>query len=145
MPMNEVTKILREIKGHDTAITPSFWVEPLVAKQFKQVLVEAKKENVPVAICTNGLLINGSMAKFLVDHTGVVSVSIDATTSETLKKTRATGRLKRIHDAVSLLLQERDSKESPRIMVNFTVEEESLHDRDEFLNHWITSIIICNS
>lgn len=137
MPMDRITAILDEIKGQDTAITPSFWVEPLVVKGFKEVLSAAKQRSIPVAICTNGLLINSSMAEFLVGHTDVVSVSLDATTKETLIKTRATSRLQRIHDGIGLLLEKRGNNQSPRIMVNFTVEEENIHERDDFLKYWI--------
>jgi radical SAM protein with 4Fe4S-binding SPASM domain len=70
----------------------------------------------------------------------VVNVSIDATTKETLVKTRATNRLQRIHDAVFLLLEKRGSAESPRVMVNFTVDEHNRHERDEFLAYWINHV-----
>ena len=140
MPMDNIIKILDEIKDHKTAIIPSYWVEPLVVKQFKEVLIECKKRDVPVSMSTNGLLINESMAEFLVGHSAAISVSIDATTKETLIKTRATSRLRRIHDAVFHLLEKRGGNESPRIMVNFTVDDNNLHERDEFLEYWINIV-----
>ena len=140
MPMENILNILDEIKGHNLAISPSYWVEPLVVKDFKKVAMEAKKRGIPVEISTNALLINEGMAEFLVEHMSAISVSIDATTMETLVKTRATNRLERIHNAVFLLLDKRGSKDSPRIVVNFTVEDCNRHERDEFLQYWIQHV-----
>ena len=140
MPLEKVLAILDEIQGQDLAISPSYWVEPLVVKDFKKVAIEAKKRDIPVEISTNALLINESMAEFLIEHMSAISVSIDATTKETLVKTRATNRLERIHEAVFLLLEKRSGKDSPRIVVNFTVEDANRHERDEFLEYWIQHV-----
>jgi len=140
MPMEEIIKILDEVKDFKSVINPNYWVEPLVVKSFKQVAIEAKKRDIPVAINTNGLLITESMAEFLVDHMTAVSVSIDATTSETLVKTRSTSRLARIHDAVFLLLEKRKDQESPRVIVSFTAEDCNRHEQEEFLQYWIQHV-----
>ena len=116
MTLENVIKILDELEGQNLAISPSYWVEPLVVKIFKDVAIEAKKRNIPVEISSNGLLINEEMAEFLVEHVSAISISIDATTKETLIKTRATNRLERIHEAVFLLLEKRGGKDSPRIV-----------------------------
>jgi len=140
MHMDQVIKILDEIQGQNLAISPSYWVEPLVVKDFKKVAIEAKKRGIPVEISTNGLLVNESMAEFLVEHMHAVSVSIDATTKETLAKTRATTRLEKIHEAVFLLLEKRAGKDAPRIVVNMTVEDANRGERDEFLEYWIQHV-----
>jgi len=140
MPMENILKILDEVKGRQLTVSPTYWVEPLVLKNFKQVAIEAKKRGVPFEIGTNGLLINEAMAEFLVDHVCAISVSIDATTKETLVKTRSTDRLERIHNAVFLLLDKRGSKDLPRIVVNFTVEDCNRHERDEFLQYWLQHV-----
>lgn len=140
MSLENVIKILDEIQGQNLAISPSYWVEPLVVKDFKKIVNEAKKRDIPVQISTNGLLINESMAEFLVENVHAISVSIDATTPETLAKTRATTRLERIHNAVFLLLEKRSGKDLPRIVVNFTVEDANRQERDEFLEYWIQHV-----
>ena len=140
MTLENVIKILDELEGQNLAISPSYWVEPLVVKIFKDVAIEAKKRNIPVEISSNGLLINEEMAEFLVEHVSAISISIDATTKETLIKTRATNRLERIHEAVFLLLEKRGGKDSPRIVVNMTVEEANRAERDEFLEYWIQHV-----
>jgi len=140
MPMENVIKLLDELEGQNLSISPSYWVEPLVVKIFKEVAIEAKKRNIPVEISSNGLLINEDMAEFLVEHMHAISISIDATTKETLIKTRATDRLERIHNAVFLLLEKRGGKDTPRIVVNMTVEEANRPERDEFLEYWIQHV-----
>jgi radical SAM protein with 4Fe4S-binding SPASM domain len=137
MPTAEIIKILDEVKDFKSVVIPNYWTEPLVVKSFKEVAREAKMRGVPVAINTNGLLITEDMAEFLVDHKTAVSVSIDATTSETLVKTRSTNRLERIHNAVFLLLEKRGERASPRVVVSFTAEDCNRHEQEEFLRYWI--------
>ena len=57
LTMENVIQILDEIKGHDTAINLGFWVEPLVIRSFREVLIAAKERGVPVGLNTNGLLV----------------------------------------------------------------------------------------
>jgi len=140
IPIEQIVKIFDEVQEFKPAISPGYWVEPLVIKSFKEVVQEAKKRDLPVDICTNGLLINESMAEFLVDNVAAVSVSIDATDKETLVKTRATSRLETIERAVFHLLEKRGTKETPRIVVSFTAEECNRHQQDEFLQRWIQHV-----
>jgi len=137
MPIENVIKILDEVKDYKPAISPSFYTEPLVVKNFKEILRAAKERGIPVSFCTNGLLINENMAEFLVEHMSAISVSIDATTKETLVKTRSTNRLERIKKAVFLLLEKRGTNDSPRVGVNFTVEEHNRHEQEDFVRYWI--------
>ena len=137
MPIENVIKILDEVKDYKPAISPSFFTEPLVVKNFKEILRAAKQREIPVSFCTNGLLITENMAEFLVDHMSAISVSIDATTKETLLKTRSTTRLDRIKKAVFLLLEKRGTNDSPRVGVNFTVEDDNRHEQDDFVQYWI--------
>ena len=58
MPMEKVIQILDEVKGFDLNIVPSFWVEPLVIKDFKRILRAAKERGIPTSINTNNLFIN---------------------------------------------------------------------------------------
>ena len=137
MSMENIIAILEEVKEAKPALNPAYWVEPLVAKSFRQTVTEATKRGIPVAINTNGLLITEKMAEFLVEHLSAVSVSIDAITPATLKKTRSTTRLNAVEKAVYRLLEKRGDKQSPRIVVSFTEEEANRHEREEFLNKWI--------
>jgi len=137
MSLENVIKILDEVKDSKPAISPAYFTEPLVVKNFKKILIAAKQRDIPVSFCTNGLLINESMAEFLADHMSVISVSIDATTKETLAKTRSTDRLETIKKAVFLLLEKRGSADSPRVGVNFTIDEDNAHEQEEFVNYWI--------
>jgi len=101
---------------------------------------EAKKRAIPVSINTNALLIDPSMAEFLVNYLVVISISIDATTKETLLKTRSTDNLDAIINAVNMLLDMRKKNAAPRIIVSFTEEDCNVHEKESFINYWITQV-----
>ncbi len=138
MTIEDIVKVFEEVKAYRPMVSPSFWSEPLLnRKLFTMFSVEAKKRNLPIMINTNGLLIDQKMAEFLIDNLTTVSVSIDATTKETLQKVRSTDELKKINDVVDLLLKLRGDKKLPRIVVSFTEEDDNLHERDQFVDYWL--------
>ncbi len=138
MTIEDIVKVFEEVKAYRPMVSPSFWSEPLLnRKLFTMFSVEAKKRNLPIMINTNGLLIDQKMAEFLIDNLTTVSVSIDATTKETLQKVRSTDELKKINNVVDLLLKLRGDKKSPRIVVSFTEEDDNLHERDQFVDYWL--------
>ena len=100
-------------------------------------MIEANKRDLSVNITTNALLINEKNSKFIIDNVKSISISIDATTSDVLLKTRATDKLDKIKYVVKELIKLRGERLSPRISVSFTVEECNKHQKDEFLDFWI--------
>jgi|APSaa5957512535_1039671.scaffolds.fasta_scaffold05696_4 radical SAM protein with 4Fe4S-binding SPASM domain len=141
MNIGNIVKIFDEIKSFKPTVSPSFWSEPLLNKRlFKNFVIEAKKRNIPVSINTNALLIDNSMAEFLVENLDTISVSIDAFTSKTLELTRSTDELDQIKGAIQRLLDKRGGSNKPRIVVSFTVEDENLHEKDVFLKYWIKRV-----
>jgi radical SAM protein with 4Fe4S-binding SPASM domain len=141
MHIDDVIRIFDEIKGKNVMVSPSFWSEPLLNKKlFIRFVLEAKKRGIPVNIGTNGLLIDDDMVDFLIDNVDIISVSIDATTQETLLKTRGTDRLKDIHKAVMNLLEKRADNNKPRITVNFSEEDANTKEKNEFIKHWLKHV-----
>lgn len=140
MPLDALIRVFDEVKESRPMVSPSFWSEPLLAKIFRDFVVEAKKRYLPIMINTNALLIKGDMAQFLVDHLDVVSVSIDATTEDTLELTRSTRKLEFIQNAVFELLERRGDNKKPRIVVSFSAEEENIHEQEDFIAFWIRHV-----
>ena len=137
MPIESIIKIFDEVKEARPTLSPSFWSEPLLNnKLFRSFVLEAAVRGLPVSINTNALLITEDMAEFLVEHLDQISVSIDATTKETLLKTRATDELELITDSVFLLLKKRGERKKPRISVSFSAEECNASERESFVNFW---------
>ncbi len=91
-----------------------------------------------MSVNTNGFLINDDIAEFLVNLPfDSISISIDATTSETLLKTRGTNDLDKLKESVFKLLKYRGDKNRPRIGVSFILEEVNSSEKDDFINYWL--------
>jgi sulfatase maturation enzyme AslB (radical SAM superfamily) len=140
MSMESVIRVFDEVKDYKPTISPGFWIEPLAMLNIEQFIMAASSRGLPVNITTNGLLVTEHLARIIVDHVALVSVSIDATTPEVLEKTRATDKLTGIEAAVLLLLEKRGNRKTPRITVSFTVEKYNAHQRQDFLEYWIKHV-----
>jgi len=141
MPLESAGKVLDEIMGAKPLIHPQLYGEPLLARNFRDHICGIKERNLAIAINTNGLLLNESMAEFLVEmEVDAVFVSIDAITKETLKIIRGIDQLPKIEKAVECLLRSRGDKELPRIGVSFTVQDENRHEMDPFIEKWIDKV-----
>jgi len=94
----------------------------------------------PISINTNGLLLTSSVSEFLLGiEIDSICISIDATTPETLLKSRGIKALKRIEENVLTILRLRDSMNAmkTRIGVSFTSEESNAHEEQDFIERWI--------
>ena len=143
MNIENIINVFEEIKDFPLIpfVSPSFWSEPLFNKKlFIRFVEEATKRNIPVTINTNALLINEKMAEFLVNNLSSISISIDATTSETLLKVRSTNKIEQIENAVILLLKKRGANLYPRIVVSFTEESDNINEKEEFIDKWIEKV-----
>jgi MoaA/NifB/PqqE/SkfB family radical SAM enzyme len=137
MPLDKARQILDEIMHSRPLVQPNLWAEPLLAHDFQAHIAAMKERGLQVAFNTNGLLLTEKVATFLVEiEVDSVSISIDATTPETLKKVRGIDNLDKIHRAVTTLLKARGEKAKPRIGVTFTNQPENEHERAEFVERW---------
>lgn len=137
MSLDAARKVLDEVMAAQPLIHPALYGEPTLAPIFKDIVKDVKSKGFTIAINTNGLTISDSMAKFLIEQ-GVnsISVSIDATTPETLKKIRGIDKLKKIEAAVHRLLKARGNSNTPRIGVSFTTQDDNAHELDDFVEKW---------
>ena len=126
MSVQNIIPVLDKIREFHPLVSPSYWGEPLLNKRlFQTFATEAHKRAIPVMVNTNGLLIDDQMAKFLVEHLSIISISIDAFSPEILIKTRATDQLEKITTAVHRLLTYRGKQKGPRIVVSFSEANEA--------------------
>jgi radical SAM protein with 4Fe4S-binding SPASM domain len=137
MPLENARRVLDEIMQAKPLLMPNMWSEPLMIPNFKEHVRQIKERGLTVAMNTNGLKMNEDMARFLVDiRFDSVFFSVDAVTSETLKKVRGITRLDLLHKAVDLLISTRADAALPRIGVSMTLQDTNRHERDEFVDFW---------
>jgi len=135
----DVGAALKVIGQLDRALLqPNLWSEPLLVPDFLWWVTMMKNSGHSVAFNTNGLALDGDTALLLVSQkVDSVMFSIDAVTSETLKKIRGIRALPRIEAAVLRLLAVRGEAQYPRIGVSFAKQKENEHEVDEFVRRWV--------
>src|SRR5438477_1972839 len=134
MSLEDAKRVLDEIMAARPLVMPSMWSEPTMSPTFKEHVQQMKSAGLTTAMNTNGLKMNADLAQFLVDiKFDSVFFSVDATTSETLKKVRGITRLDLIHKAVELLMTTRANNLLPRIGVSMTLQDTNRHEREEFV------------
>lgn len=129
-----------ELVDSKPMIGPALWSEPLVNPNFIDHMKILHRRGLPISINTNGLLLSSSISEFLLSiEIDSICISIDATTSETLLKSRGIKTLRRIEQNVLTLLKMRNAIDGikTRIGVSFTSEKANEHERDEFVQRWI--------
>lgn len=137
MPVEMSEKILDELTDAQPLVMPSLWSEPLLSRQFRDHARAIKSRGFTLAMNTNGLLLRQDLAEFFVEiEVDAVSISIDATTKETLKLVRGIDKLDKLHKAVETMQRARGDRRLPRIGVSFTVQEQNDHEREAFVERW---------
>lgn len=138
MDLNNVYKLLEEVKGAEVIFASEGYTEPLLQENFWEYLSAVKERGIKMNINTNGLLMTKEYAKHIVDlQIDCVFVSVDAMTPNVLKKVRGTDRLDRIREAVFTLLETRGGRLYPRIGVSFLAQQSNIFEKDEFIVFWI--------
>jgi len=142
MDVEHAIQMYDELKDKNLSITPSGVTEPLMQKDFFEHVKALNERNIKITLNSNGLLIDKSMAEKLVHEYDIASItiSIDAMTKETLRKTRDSDKLDKINQAVELLLETRNSPEDIRIGVSFTVEDANRDEKESFIDYWIKKV-----
>ena len=140
MPATLLEKMLDEIDAsHETKpmIFTALNGEPLFGKSYREMVSMMKARGFKVASHTNGILLDDSMAHFMVDSPlDVVSISLDAFKEETYKLIRENKHFQRIHNNITNLLKVRGDKPKPRIEVSMTVLEENWQEEQAFVEYW---------
>lgn len=140
MSLEAAGQILDEVMDAKPMIMPAMWGEPLLCRELKEHIVQAKSRGMAVAINTNGLTLTEAMAKFMVEQkVDTVFFSFDAHTKETLQKVRGLDKLDKIGRNLLMLLGMRERMGSifPRIGATFTIQKANRHELDDFIDYWI--------
>jgi radical SAM protein with 4Fe4S-binding SPASM domain len=137
MTEEQVASILEEVAPSKPSVTLNVANEPLIAKTFPFAVRKVKEHGLAGTFNTNGLTLNGEIARLLVDvQYDSVNVSIDALTPETLKKARGITGLDKLIENVELMINLRGSRPFPRLGVTFVITDYNFHELPGFLEFW---------
>ncbi len=138
MALENARKLLDQISVAKPLVHPCLYGEPLLAPHLKEHVKQAKASGMTFALNSNGLALTEDLAQFFVDEQiDSIMFSIDAVTPDTLKKIRGIRKLALIEKAVFLMLKVRGDRETPRIGVSFTIQEDNRHELDAFVARWV--------
>ena len=138
MDLDASRRLLDEIMATKPLIQPNMYGEPLLAPNLRDQIMDMKSRGMAVAMNTNGLTLNESLAQFFVDQkVDSVMFSIDAVSRGTLKKIRGIDKIEKIETAVFRLLKMRGDADFPRVGVSFTIQGDNRHEVDAFVARWV--------
>ncbi len=131
MHFDDYTKVVDQIKSH--CIWPSLysWGEPFLNKDIDRFVAYANKANIATMISSNlNKPLTPAMAESLIrSGLDVLIVSLDGTTQDVYEVYRVGGRLERVLENVSLLVQKKRelNSSSPYIEWQFIVMRQNEH------------------
>ena len=141
LDIGTVRKMMQEAKQYKLpALMIGMGAESLLYKDIRS-LVEAAQdaEVMDIFFATNGVLLNESMAEFLVKkQVARCWISLDAATPETFKKIRGKDELDKIEANIRRLVEikRREKSKLPNLRVSFCVQEHNFHERAAFVEKW---------
>jgi len=137
IPISKLKDILDEIKDAKSLIQPSYYGEPLMAPNFREIISLLKNMHFTLAINTNGTLFDSKICHFFVDYKiDSVSFSLDALNNETYVAIRGFNKLEKIKASILKLLEIRGEKLYPRIGVSFCRQEDNIIEEKQFIEFW---------
>jgi radical SAM protein with 4Fe4S-binding SPASM domain len=141
MDLDASRRMLDELMAAKPLIQPNMYGEPLLAPNLRERIADMKSRGMSIAMNTNGLTLRDDLARFFVEQeVDSVMFSIDAVSTETLRKIRGIDKLSKIESAVFRLLRVRGDAEKPRVGVSFTVQDENRHETDDFVRRWVGAV-----
>ena len=133
-------KILDELTNKPL-VQPNMYGEPLLIPNLREVLADMKQRGIKIAMNTNGLTLDDSLAEYMVKiKIDSISFSLDAVSRESLNKIRGIDKIEKIESAVFRMLIARGNAEFPRIGVSFTLQEANRHEEKEFIDRWLEKV-----
>jgi MoaA/NifB/PqqE/SkfB family radical SAM enzyme len=143
MDLEASRRVLDEIMAAQPLVQPNMYGEPLLAPNLRERLADMKARGIAIAMNTNGLTLDDSLAQYMVD-VGVdsISFSLDAVSRETLMKIRGIDKLEKIEAAVFRMLAARRDRKLPRISVSLTLQDANRHEERAFVERW-SGIVDC--
>lgn len=132
-----ILALIQEVAPHKPSFTLNVANEPTIGQHFKYALGLIKQYGMNGTFNSNGLKLSKELAEYLVEiEWDSVTISIDATTPESLMKARGIPFLDQVKQAVFNLLEARGDKLHPRIGVTFVDCDYNHHEIPEFLAFW---------
>ncbi len=143
MDLEASRKLIEEIAPAQPLIQPNLYGEPLLVPNLRERLTDMKARGIAIAMNTNGLTLDDSLAKFFVDiRLDAISFSVDAVSREALMKVRGIDKIEKIEAAVFRMLRVRGEHDFPRINVSFTVQDANRHEEKAFVERW-SGVVDC--
>ena len=103
--------------------------EPLLCKDFFEMIDYCKLKKILVGITSNGTLIDEEMAKKLVEHEiDYMIISIDGATAETFEKTKVGAKFEDVIGNTVNLIKARGDRKKPKILFHFTGTKDNIHE-----------------
>lgn len=142
MTLATVEKIVTELAAHDDAlIVLGGFGEPLLHPQFGEILRILKKAGIyGIAVRTNGLALNQTMAEVLIEHeVDVINVMLDAWSSELYAKVQGAARLNEVKQNLADLATLKRERETvaPLIVPELTKSIETMGEMEAFFDGWL--------
>ena len=133
-------KILDELTN-EPLVQPNMYGEPLLIPNLREVLADMKQRGIKIAMNTNGLTLDDSLAEYMVKiKIDSISFSLDAVSRKSLNKIRGIDKIEKIESAVFRMLIARGDAKFPRIGVSFTLQEANRHEEKEFIDRWLGKV-----
>lgn len=143
MDLEASKRLIAEIEPAHPLVQPNMYGEPLLVPNLRERLTDMKARGISIALNTNGLTLDDSLAKFMVDiEVDAISFSLDAVSREALTKIRGIDKIEKIEAAVLLMLAARGERRLPRISVSFTLQDANREEEMAFVERW-SSIVDC--
>lgn len=108
--------------------------EPLVYKEFKEVLEIARKfPNIKIKLMTNGNLVNDYWVdKFCEIPFDIIAISLDAATDKTYRKIRTRGKFNRVLGSIENINESKDNGK-PEIRLSYVVMKRNMDELVKFV------------
>jgi radical SAM protein with 4Fe4S-binding SPASM domain len=137
MTKEEVDFIIDDVSDYNPSITLNLANEPLISPVFSHTVRKIKNSGLSSTFNTNGMKLNREISSLLVETSfDSVNISIDAMSSETLKKARGITNINMLDRNVKELLEIRGDNTYPRIGVTFVNTDYNQHELDSFIDYW---------
>ena len=108
----------------------SGWGEPLMHPRIWDMVALAKESGKKVGFTTNGLLINDTVRKKLLDLVDVIGISVDGVTARTYQKIRPGSEFKQVIENIRQLieLKRRKRQSTPEVGILFMKMKPNIHE-----------------
>ncbi len=130
-----IVRGLSEEKGF--FFLPQGFGEPLLHRQFFDLICLAFDSGIkPIAVLSNGHLLNGPNLDGIIKTASVVIVTIDGVTPQTYESVRLGGTLEAVRENVEQFLLKRGHRRQPHLVLRIIDMKETASEIGDFLEFW---------